>query len=212
MRRSGVRSPSAPPRFAFGYAWRSHPQPKAKRARHSPQGDDGPAIQIGLWKCVSRIARPYSFARTNDLFRRYRERAALRSHTAPVIGKPMREEILEPNSFSVVIHRALLEMLGAGLHAGHLEARLGAGHPAVHHGVGDIGMELDAERIAVAHRLVRKIIAFRQQRTLGRDVKPFLVPLINPRWPFRANFNSGRGRADRIVTDLEPPFRMRVDA
>ncbi len=41
-RRLQVRSLPPAPRFAFGYAWRSHAAPKAKRARRSPQGEAGP--------------------------------------------------------------------------------------------------------------------------------------------------------------------------
>jgi len=33
--RSAVRSRLAPPRFAFGFAWRSHAEAKAKRVRRS---------------------------------------------------------------------------------------------------------------------------------------------------------------------------------
>jgi hypothetical protein len=38
---------SCPPRFAFGYAWRSHTEPQAKRARRSPPGRRRAAAQKG---------------------------------------------------------------------------------------------------------------------------------------------------------------------
>src|SRR5260370_17059873 len=39
--RSSVRSRLAPPRVAFGFAWRSRAEPKAKRARRSSKSEDG---------------------------------------------------------------------------------------------------------------------------------------------------------------------------
>src|SRR5262249_44814367 len=78
--------------------------------------------------------------------------------------------------------------------------------------VGDVGMELNAERVAIADCLVRKIIAFGEQLARRRHIEPFLVPLVDAARPFRADPQAGRGRADRIVANLEPTLGMCVDA
>src|SRR6266851_6577166 len=136
MTRSAVRSRLAPPRFAFGYAWRSHvsrrrsvpdiarrattgwrdhPQstsivsclrlrvaqprkPKAKRARHSPKGDDGLETPPPASPSFPRKPRRPLFHKARDTFAEIA--APQRHHHLPVgvdggLGQGLERHIVE---------------------------------------------------------------------------------------------------------------------
>ena len=72
-------------------------------------------------------------------------------------------------------------------------------------------MELEAEGMAELKRLVREVVAFRQQFGAGRQLKPFAMPVIDLVRPVRAHGVARRSGADRIVADLGDALRMRRD-
>ena len=121
------------------------------------------------------------------------------------------DEILQPCAFERVMHGAAFEVEMTRLRAGLLHAHAAARGPAMHHGVGDVGMKLKAERLAVLECLHRKVVAFGEQFGAARKLKPLAMPVIDTLRPIRTQRMPGRGRADRIVTDLDPAVLMRRD-
>src|SRR5262249_14471177 len=99
----------------------------------------------------------------------------------------------------------------ARMRAGLLHAYAAARGPAVHHGVGHVGMKLEAERLAVLECLHRKVVAFGEQLGAAGKLKSLPMPVIDALRPVRAERVSGRGRTDRLVADLDPALMMRRD-
>src|ERR1700692_3505892 len=99
-------------------------------------------------------------------------------------------------------------MLVARARARQFEARVPTRRPAMHHRVGHIGMELEAEAMFRSERLHREVAAFRQQLATGGKLKSFAVPVIDMIGPMRANPEPrGRG-ADRVIPDLRAAVRV----
>ena len=124
---------------------------------------------------------------------------------------PARDEILEPRTLRGVVHRATFEVKVTRLRARLIHADASARGPAMHHGVGDIGMKLEAERVAVLIGLHRKVIALGKQLGAIRQFKSFAMPVVDPLRPVREQRTPRCRRTDRIVADLHPPFTMRRD-
>src|SRR5205823_6552046 len=95
------------------------------------------------------------------------------------------------------------------LRARRIHADASARGPAMHHGVGHVGMKLKAECMTVLISLHWKVIAFGEQFCAARKLKSLAVPVVDALRPIRAERVSGLCRADRIVTYLHPPFVMR---
>src|SRR5689334_4163660 len=81
----------------------------------------------------------------------------------------------------------------------------------MHHRVGEIRVELEAEGIAAAKRLHRKVIALCEQLGAPGQIKTFAVPVIDMIGPVRAHGFARRRRADRVIADLRYALRMRRD-
>ncbi|GCC43755.1 hypothetical protein chiPu_0027705 [Chiloscyllium punctatum] len=110
------------------------------------------------------------------------------------------------------MHGAPGEVLMDRLRARRIQPRATARGPAMHHRVGHIGMELQAEGVAELERLHREIIAGRKQvRAVGQS-KALAMPMIDARRPVRAKGAARVRRTDRVVTDLDTALRMRRDA
>ena len=73
-------------------------------------------------------------------------------------------------------------------------------------------MKLEAERMAHADRLHRKIAALGEQFGAAWQLKSLAVPVIDLRRPIRAECQPRRGRADRVIADFHAPLLMRRDA
>ena len=110
------------------------------------------------------------------------------------------------------MHRAVGDMLGALLGARKFHAMSAAHQPAIHHGVGDLGVELQRVTGAIAKRLHRESIAFGQQFAAGRQVEALAMPLIDVIGPIGADHPPSLRWADRVIADLGVALRMRIDA
>src|SRR5262245_56721171 len=84
--------------------------------------------------------------------------------------------------------------------------------PAMHHRVGHIGMELEAEGLAILERLVWKVAALREQIRADGKLKTLAMPMINMVRPVPAERYSSPGRPDRVIAHLRAAFWMRRHA
>src|SRR5581483_2963708 len=119
------------------------------------------------------------------------------------------EEGLQPGALDHVVDGTAIEMRLPWLRARLV--RVAMRRPAAHHPEGHIWMELQAKGIAPSKRLVRKIIASREQLRATRQLKTLAVPMVDLCRPVRAEREPGRSRANRVVTDLGQALRMRRD-
>src|SRR5580704_5800893 len=96
----------------------------------------------------------------------------------------------------------------ARLRAGQLHAVMPARGPFVHHGVRDVGMELQRVSAPGPDRLHFERVAFRQKLGAGRHVETFAMPLIDAFRPGLDDSEPGRGGTDRVIADLGMAARM----
>src|SRR5262245_21904066 len=73
----------------------------------------------------------------------------LRGEQPGLAREPAIDELLQPGALGNVIHRSIGKMLVTRLCARRIHAVIAARGPAMHHRVGDVGMELEAEGVAV---------------------------------------------------------------
>src|SRR4051795_533051 len=81
----------------------------------------------------------------------------------------------------------------------------------MHHGVGDVGMKLKAERIVELKRLDREIAALGQQFGARGEFKTLAVPMIHMIGPMRADPKSCLRWTNRVIADLGEALGMRRD-
>ena len=125
---------------------------------------------------------------------------------------PAIEKRAEPGAGAVVVDGAVLEMRGARARARHGEALVAARRPFMHHGVGDVGVELQRIRGgAVAERLHLEHVAFGEQVRARRQIETLAVPFVDVLRPRIDHGAAGRCRADRVIADLGMAVRMLVD-
>src|SRR5665213_699452 len=98
------------------------------------------------------------------------------------------------------MHRAIGEVTLALARARRTQAVVAARGPAMHHRVGDVGMELETERVAHPDSFDREIASLRQQLRTIRQLKTFAVPMIDMIGPAGAGRKARRGRPDRIIS------------
>src|SRR5581483_802007 len=180
-----------PPAFAgcacFGSAslsWRRLPR------RSSKSGG-------GLYPQTSILSLPTSLRRLRQQLRR--------------LQQPSPNKMLQPLPFRRVVHRAVRKVLVARAGAGGIHAVAAAGGPAMHHGAGDVGVELQAETRVIADRLHREIIAGGEELGAIRQLKALAMPVIDLRGPVRAKLCPCRRRPDRVIADLHHAVRVRRD-
>src|SRR6266700_776850 len=77
----------------------------------------------------------------------------LRQHNRRHAGQPALDEMLQPRALRDIVHRAAGEMVVARARARRLQPIVAARGPARHDRVGHVGVELEAEGMAVADRL-----------------------------------------------------------
>src|SRR5579871_5218396 len=125
------------------------------------------------------------------------------------LGKPAfepgRQERLEPGGDAAVVLEPAAEMLWAAECAGPGQAIGAAMGPPAHHVIGDLGVELEGDRVAaVAIGLVGEILAARGEELRSRrQVEPVGMPLIDGAREPRPAQRLARGRRlDRVVADL----------
>ncbi len=95
--------------------------------------------------------------------------------------EPGRQERLEPGGDAAVVLEPAAEMLGAAQRAGPGQALGAAMSSPAHHVIGDLRVELEADRVAaVAIGLVGEILASRGEelRTRGQ-IEPVGMPLVD---------------------------------
>ncbi len=105
------------------------------------------------------------------------------------------------------------EMALALLRAGLLGALVRRHRPFAHHGVGDVGVELQAERLgADLDRLGLEIVALGQQDRAIGAIEALAMPLIDAGGEGAVTKGMALlGRADRIIADLDAALRMGAD-
>ena len=108
----------------------------------------------------------------------------------------------------VVVDFAIGEMLGARLCARHFQTHMSARRPAVHHGVGHVGMKLQREASPIPESLHLEHVAFGQKLGAARQPEAFAVPLIDLLRPVADQREPRRRRPDRIIADLGLSLRV----
>ncbi len=92
---------------------------------------------------------------------------------------PAFQEHAEPGARRIIVDRAVGEMGVTRARAGQFQPLVAARGPAMHDGVGHVGMKLQREGAPDADRLHRESVALGQQFGAGRQLKALAVPLID---------------------------------
>src|ERR1700758_707941 len=100
--------------------------------------------------------------------------------------------MLEPSALSDVVDSAIRKVLVTRTGARRVHAVAAAGGPAMNHGVGHVGMELQAVAGVVANRLHREIVAGGQQLGAIGQLEALAVPVIDLGRPVRAEARARR--------------------
>ena len=95
-----------------------------------------------------------------------------------------------------VMDRAIGEVLAARPRARQVQPFVAARGPAMHHRGGDVGVKLDAERMAGAKGFHRKVASLGEQFTAGRQLESLAMPVIDVVRPVGADRPATEGDAE----------------
>src|SRR6516164_10527797 len=100
----------------------------------------------------------------------------------------------EPSACAVIVDLAIDKMLSARLCAWRLRTHMPARRPAVHHGMGHVGMKLQREASPIAEGLHLEHVAFGQKLGAARLIEALAVPLVDLLRPIADQRESRRCR------------------
>lgn len=122
------------------------------------------------------------------------------------------EEFRKPGLERCIEDHPAFEMVMTLLGVGHDEAVRAVDDPALHHGAGEFGMELQAPGIvSVTDRLVAVDFALGQQLAAMRKVEALAVKVVDHLRPVAHKQSTVLSRVDRVPADLDPTLRLRLD-
>src|SRR5579885_137391 len=141
-----------------------------------------------------------------------RLRRGFRGARRRLAADPVVDEGGKPVARGKIVHGAVGDVLVALFGSRQFHAVGAAYQPAIHHGVRDLGMELQGVAGSAAECLDLEGLAFSQQLAVLGQFEALAVPLIDVVGPFRGDGAAGGGRTDGVVADFGVALRVRVDA